>query len=258
MSKATPGFIAIVLMLLFTSIAQSQTDPPVQTPVVTAETDLAMLDEDGLRLLVRNLIKRVEGLERKLAIKPADEQELTELQRKTDRLLNRIEVLNAENNELKLQLEALTRENHALSNLHEPLEAEPAAANDVAKYRYEYEYYLISDSGKGRMVMRKRDGSREVVRYRFSEYMNDRIGVDIFFRNDSTTPASYSMGIAAASKIYGFSDRKRDVLAVTTHRTPVIQPGEVHKFTVTLMVDNPRNVDIIEIGNVQSVSEKTE
>lgn len=216
--------------------------------------DLSGLDQDGLRILARNLIRRVEALEQRLALEPPQAEELDELKESNRSLRNRVAELTAETHDLQKRLETALRLQQLVENgADEP--TEQTSGSPAAKYRYEYEWYLFSWSGKGRMVVRSRDGGRSVVRYNYEEYMDDRIGADLFFRNDSDKPASFSMVIAAFGREYGFTDKKRKLLATTFHQTPVIRAGEIYQFSKTLRVDKPENVDIIEIGNVTSVDE---
>jgi len=224
---------------------------PGDIEVIEEGPDLSILNEDGLRMLVRNLMKRVKELERVVESGPADPTQLADLRKKNDRLLVRIEELNRENGDLRARLSLAVREQRT-AIIAPDQEDVPRFSPGNAKYRYEYEYYLVSVSGSGRMVVRSSRTGKSVVRYNYEEYMDDRIGVDIFFRNDSDEPASYSMAIIVGGKVTGFLEKRREVLARATYRTPVILPGEVYQFSKTMMVDDPKEVQVVEVGSVKS------
>ncbi len=221
-------------------------------PAAPTEPDLSILDAEGLRILVRNLLQKIRVLEELHAAEPSSKALLTEMQIDNQRL--RVRLLDEQ-----VRVRLLLKEVASMRQIQSgaavataPTPAAPRASRGVRPYSYEYEFSMISSSGRGNVTIRDRNGGKSRVRYSYDEYYDDRIEVEIYFRNISIRPASFSMVIAAGSRLT--TDKRRVVLATTTYRTPVLQPRELHRFTQVMMVSNPRHVQVIEIGEVRSTT----
>lgn len=75
------------------------------------------------------------------------------------------------------------------------------------------------------------------------------------FENRSTKPWRYTFDIRVAEQGYGglpASGRYRHISATTRYQTPVLGPGELHRWEVTLTVEDSLQVRTADIGNVRA------
>ena len=210
----------------------------------------------ALRILVTNLMQRVRDLEDQAEYEPPDVIELRELRSQNHRLEIQIKGLRKENNDLRARLghsrrtarveEALDRKIEVLNPLSQ--------IKSVAMHTFEYEWYLIGSKGRGRFTIRYRDGSRAKGSYSYEEYYTDRIGVDVFFKNASDQPASFSIMIGAGATIRSMFRAYQNVLGKVACTTPVFQRGEVHQIIATVRVPDTRKINAVGVGRVTSTS----
>ena len=124
-----------------------------------------------------------------------------------------------------------------------------ASITGVPRYRYETEYYLLGRSGGGRLKIRS-GGNTTRLKYDYSEWRDDAIGVTLLFRNASSRQHSFFGRIAAVKRPIGYVNERVSPLGFGTFTTRTLRPGEVQKIECEIRVDDPSDVGLIKVGDV--------
>jgi hypothetical protein len=143
------------------------------------------------------------------------------------------------------QLVSLTRETIGQEN--------EAQSNQRHTWRYEYEYGLISNSGKGRLSLRYRDGSKTTIRYSYENYATDEMFFSGMFRNTSKTTARFQFRVNLAKPTINMGGGAQfEVVGRKLCKTPYLEPGEIYDFNTIVRVSTIREVSSGGIDHVQA------
>ncbi len=122
-------------------------------------------------------------------------------------------------------------------------------AADAIKPDFSVQYMMgLIDKDRQTIFVESTRGT--VLVDQFPQVDRKNIKVRGTFLNKSQAPWRYTFEIRAAGEtnIYG----ERAIVGQWRHQTPLLGPGEMHEFEVTVPVTNVRDVEVIQVGNVTS------